>query len=214
MTEIAMRTGDMIPAGTDSARNGDDRIGRLWEKLSRADWSSSAAAYMTAMDARRIIEMTGMTLAAFAAECSARRISGFGSQASVSRRLRWAILHDELWTAGTLPQGVFLAESVTRPLFDGKLSQVDRLRLLAELFGPHMTDDQKRDLADRLTQALMREHLARAGQGGPGYRAPKRYVPERVIAKLLAQGVTADEISKIARALEDSARNAASRGTP
>src|SRR5260370_26625625 len=90
---------DLIPAGItaiipppDSARNGD---GDLWAKLARGDWSSSAAAYATAAVARQIITGTPMTVAAFAGECRRRNITGWQSQGSGSRRLRWAALHDE-----------------------------------------------------------------------------------------------------------------------
>jgi len=197
------------PTASDSARNDDDGVGQLWQELRLADWSSNEAAYATAGVARRIITGTPMTIAAFAAECARRHISGFGSQASVSRRLRWADLHDDLWAAGILPRTVFLTESATRPLFDGKLKKADRLRLLAELFGPHLSDEAKRKLAEELNEALMRERLNHGAEGPDQYRAPRTLNPRKVIARLLAQGVTAGEISKIARTLEDSARNTA-----
>ena len=200
-----------IPAGIipgENQQDGHSPLSELWDQLRRGDWSSSAAAYATAVVARGIIEMTGVTIKAFAAECKTRHISGWGSQGAVSRRLRWALLHDSLWEKGILPPGVFLSESATRPLFDGKLTEADRLRLLAELFGPFLTDEQKRDLAEKLSAALMKEHLARAGQD-TGYRAPRRLVPETVIARLLAQGMTAGQIAALAHRIEDSARNAA-----
>jgi hypothetical protein len=207
---MSTTTVDVIPAGT-VIPNGKQQQGDepgLWDRLAAGDLSVSSRAYETAQVAQRIIETTGMTIAAFAAECRQRRISGWGSQGSVSRRLRWAALHDALWTAGILPRGVFLSESATRPLFGGKLSEADRLRLLAELFAPYLSEQDRADLAAKLTEALMREHLARAGHE-PGYRAPRRLVPRTVIRKLLAQGMTAGEIGALARELEDSARNAA-----
>jgi hypothetical protein len=196
------------PASTDSSRNNDgNELDRLWQKLSRADWSSSSAAYATACDARQIIAETGMTLGAFASECKIRRISGFGSQPSVSRRLRWAELHDQLWDAGILPRDVFISEAASRPLFDGKLTDGDRLKLLADLFAPYLSEDQKQHLAEELSEALMREHLACAGHEAT-YKAPRTLVPEKVLAALLAQGMTADAISTVAHQIEDSARNA------
>lgn len=214
-TRIAGRT-DLVPVETtvtNSGRNDDGGQGddNLWIQLARGDWSSSAAAYATACVARQIITDTPMTVAAFAAECKRRNITGWQSQGSVSRRLRWADLHDQCWLSGILPSGVFLSEAATRPLFDGKLTKAQRLQLLADLFGPHLTEEQKRKLAADLTEALMREHLAHNGDSGPEYKAPRIADPERVIAKLLAQGTTADEISEIAHRLEDSARNAAGR---
>jgi hypothetical protein len=195
-------------ASTDSSRNNDgNELDRLWQKLSRADWSSSSAAYATACDARQIITETGMTLGAFASECKIRRISGFGSQPSVSRRLRWAELHDQLWDAGILPRDVFISEAASRPLFDGKLTDADRLKLLADLFAAYLSDDQKQHLAEELSEALMREHLACAGHEAT-YKAPRTLIPEKVITALLAQGMTADAISTVAHQIEDSARNA------
>jgi hypothetical protein len=201
-------TAALIPAGIPADDTDGDGLPALWEAVRRGDWSTSATAYATATAARRIITLTGMTLAAFGAECARRHITGWGSQSSVSRRLRWADLHDLLWEAAILPRGVFLSESATRPLFDGKLKDSDRLRLIGELFAPYLTDDAKRDLAEQLTAALMAEHLERAGHG-KGYRAPRRLIPERVIARLLAQGMTADAISVMARRIENSARYAA-----
>lgn len=194
-------------AHTDSARNDDSGAGGLWAELARGDWSSSTAAYATAAVARRIIHDTPMTAAAFAAECKRRNITGWQSQGSVSRRLRWAALHDECWANGILPASVFLSEAATRPLFDGKLTKAERLKLLGELFGPHLSDEQKRQLAAELNEALMHEHLARQGQGGGEYTAPRKLNPGKVIARLLAQGLTADGISEIAHRQEDSARN-------
>jgi hypothetical protein len=86
---------------------------------------------------------------------------------------------------------------------------VQRLKLLAELFGPHLSDDQKRRLAEELNEALMREHLARHGDSGRNFRAPRVLIPEQVIARLLAQGMRAEAIAEMAHRLEDSARNAA-----
>ncbi len=207
---------DLIPAGIPvvippphSGRNDGDGGDDLWTELARGDWSSSAAAYATATVARRIIDGTPMTVAAFAGECKRRNITGWQSQGSVSRRLRWATLHDDCWTAGILPAGVFLSESATRPLFDGKLTKAGRLKLLAELFGPHLSGEQKRCLAAELSEALIREHLARHSDSGQECKAKRVLVPERVIARLLGQGTTADAISEIAHWLEDSARNAA-----
>lgn len=213
-----MTSTELIPAGittpalaADSARNGSDEVGALWERISKADWSSNMAAYVTAADALRIIDLTKMTHKAFAAECRMRKIAGFGSQASVTRRLRWAVLHDAMWAMGTLPQGVFISEAASRPLFDAKLklTKKQRLELLAELFGPHMTDEQKAKLAAKLNEATMREHLARDGDSGRNYMAPRLLILDKVIAKLLAQGETADRISEVAHRLEDSARNKA-----
>ena len=211
-----MSAPDLIPAGiasvvppSDSGRNEGGPVGALWERLTRTDWSSSAAAYLTATDARRIITLTGMTIKAFAAECNGRRIAGFGSQSSVSRRLRWAELHDQLWEAGVLPRNVFVSEAASRPLFDGKLTAVQRLKLLAELFGSHLSDEEKRRLAGKLNEALMREHLTRHGDSGRNFKASRTLIPEKVIARLLAQGMSAGAIAEMARRLEDSARNAA-----
>ena len=216
-------TADLIPAGitvimppADSARNDSgggsgDGAGDLWAELARGDWTYSVAAFATAAVARRIITDTPMTISAFAAESKRRNITGWQSQGSVSRRLRWADLHDECWLAGILPKGVFLSESATRPLFDGKLAKARRLELLGELFGPHLSDEQRRKLAAELSEALMREHLARQGDSGQECKAPRVLAPERVIARLLAQGMTAGAISEIARRLEDSARNSAER---
>lgn len=197
-----------IPNGIDHVEDSDHTLDSLWNRLRRADWSSNAAAYATASDARRIIELTGMTEAAFAAECKARRINGFGSQGSVSRRLRWAQLHDDLWQAGILPAQVFLSEAATRPLFDGHLSKLDRLRLLSELFDPYLSDQQRRDLAESFNEEAMREYLRRAGAGQPSYRAPRRLLLEPTVRRLLVEGHSATEIADTAHRLADSARNA------
>jgi hypothetical protein len=208
----------LIPTGNasivprpDSARTDDAGTGDLWAELARGDWSSSVAAYATATVARQIIDSTPMTAAAFAAECKRRNITGWQSQGSVSRRLRWAALHDGCWLAGILPMGVFLSESATRPLFDGKLTKDQRLQLLADLFGPHPSEDQKRKLAAELSEALMREHLARHGDSGPEYKAPRIPVLETTVAKLLVH-YPAEAIHKAVDRLDNSARKAAGRG--
>jgi hypothetical protein len=192
----------VIPAGMAT-----DDLAALWERLSSTDWNSSTAAYMTACDARRIIALTGMTQKAFAAECKARRIAGFGSQASVSRRIRWAELHEALWEAGILPEGVLIPEAVMRPLFDGKLSKADQIRHIAELFGPYLSEADKRAFADKLSEAMMREHLASQGHG-PAYRAPRKYDPHKLIPRWLADGWAAGDLIAIIHQAEDSARNA------
>jgi hypothetical protein len=202
----------MPPA--DSTRNdsgGGPGDGDLWAELARGDWTNSATAYATAAVARQIITDTPMTVTAFAAECKRRNITGWQSQGSVSRRLRWAALHDECWTAGILPRGAFLSESATRPLFDGKLTPAQRLKLLADLFGPHLTEEQKRKLAAELSEALMREHLARHGDSGQEYKAPRVPVLETAVAKLLAH-YPAEAIHEAVDRLGNSARNAAGRG--
>jgi hypothetical protein len=206
---------NLIPAGIpvaipppDSGRNDSGEGDDLWTQLARGDWSSSAAAYATATVARQIIDSTPMTVAAFAGECKRRNITGWQSQGSVSRRLRWASLHDECWTTGILPPGVFLSESATRPLFDGKLTRAQRLQLLAELFGPHLTDEQKRKLAAELSEALMREHLAKHADSGPEYKAPRVPVLDTTVAKLLVH-YPADAIHDAIDRLDHSARNAA-----
>ena len=121
----------------------------------------------------------------------------------------WAELHDQLWEAGVLPRNVFVSEAASRPLFDGKLTAVQRLKLLAELFGSHLSDEEKRRLAGKLNEALMREHLTRHGDSGRNFKASRTLIPEKVIARLLAQGMSAGAIAEMARRLEDSARNAA-----
>lgn len=176
--------------------------------LARIDVSVSARAYEGAVVARRVIGRRGLTLEEFALECKEKGITGWRSQGSVSRRLRWAEFHEQAWDEGILPRGVFLSESATRPLFDGKTSAADRLRLLAELFAPHMTEEQKRKLAADLTEALMREYLAK-GADGKGFNAPRVLDLDRTLSKLLAQGHDAARIAERAHQLEDSARNAA-----
>ena len=207
-----------VPAGSivpvpkdDSTRNDDGQDGDLWAELAHGDWSSSAAAYATATTARRILGRYQMTRTAFAAECKRKGITGWQSQGSVSRRLRWADLHDKAWEAGILPRDVFLSEAATRPLFDGKLTPAQRIQLLAELFGPHLTEEQKRKLAADLSEALMREHLARHGDSGPEYKAPRVPVLETTVAKLLVH-YPAEAIHEAVDRLDNSARNAAGRG--
>ena len=202
---------EVIPAGIQVGTSHTDSDGndldQLWADLGRADWSSSAAAYITALAARRIIEQTGMTHKAFAAECRQRHIAGFGSQGSVSRRLRWAEMHDDLWAAGILPAQVFIPEAASRPLFDGKLTKRQRLELLAELFGPYMTDEQRRAFAESLTEAMMREQVNRTYGTAGTYKAPRRLLLEPIIARLIKQGHSADEIAETAYRLADSGRN-------
>ena len=134
---------ELIPAGI---AEGSDEVGALWERLSHTDWNSNAAAYATAVDARRIMAMAGTNQKAFAAECKTRRIAGFGSQASVRRRIRWAKLHETLWRALVLPEQVFIPESVLRPLFDGKIARAEHLALVAELFGPYLSAEERRSV--------------------------------------------------------------------
>lgn len=188
MTELA--------AATPAAEH--DPLAEVWARLTLDDWSSSAAAYETASDARTIISETPMTITAFAGECSRRKITGFGSQGAVSRRLRWADLHDQLWADHVLPAMVFISETASRPLFDGKLNDVDRLRLLSELFGPHLSDRQRAELADELTAALMREHLRAAGHKPGRQREPRRgrarLDPDATIGELLSQGTSVETI--------------------
>jgi hypothetical protein len=82
------------------------------------------------------------------------------------------------------------------------------LKLVAELFAQYLTDKEKRRLAEELTEALMKEHLAKAGHG-KSYRAPRRLNWRKAIVQALEDGESADVIAEFARATEDSARNAA-----
>jgi hypothetical protein len=194
-----------IPGGIAA---GVDDLSELWQQLATADRSSGAAAYAVACTARRIIELTGMTAGAFAAEARARKIPGFGSQGAVSRRLRWAELHEALWERATLPRGVFIAEAATRPLFDGKLSQVERLKLLGELFADWMSDAERAELAAALSEARIRQHL---GRDEPLTRRRSRLRPTATIRRLLAEGMSPGDICTMAHTIADSAGNDSDR---
>lgn len=193
----------LIPVGNESAD--DAEVEARWHRLATANQSSSQAAYLAAVDAREIIARTRMTVAAFAAEARRRKIPGFGSQGSISRRLRWAGFHEDLWDAGILPRGAFIPEAATRPLFDSelKLSRARRIELIAELLDPYLTDEQKAEAAAALNEARMREHLGR--DPGPTTRRTSQLRPTATVRRLLAEGMTADAICELAHALEDSA---------
>jgi hypothetical protein len=191
----------------------DAALGALWEQLSAADWSNNSAAYATAIAARRIIERASLTIAAFASECRSRRISGFGSQGAVSRRLRWADLHDELWAKGILPAGAFISEDATRPLYDRRLRNVDRLKALGAVFAPYMGDDARRRFADSLTKAVMSDLLADYADRSLAYRAPRTLMLPNAVARILAAGYTADQVCATAHQLEDEAARVAAVNT-
>jgi hypothetical protein len=84
-------------------------------------------------------------------------------------------------------------------------------RLIGEIFGPYLTEEDKRAYADMLTEALMREHLARMG-AGRAYTAKRKYDPRKLIPRWLADDWTADQLHAIIS--EYSERDDATKGIP
>lgn len=148
-----------------------------WQQLSDANqYYSNAKKYDVAVAIRAIMKMTGAGPTTIAAECKRRHLRRLTSQGEISRRLRCANLLDQLWANGTLPKDVFIRESGLRYVVLTK-NVPDDLKLMTELFSGYTSDDEKRELAEQLSPALIRKHLE-----------TREYVAQSLSAKKCACG--------------------------